>query len=731
MNQNPLKYFLQESSMTSGFSQLLDSSNERRLYSKTLFENIPLERNEYCISTTNQLNNNSTCNDIHRLQQQSIEDIFKTLIDVLDEFLFFFSSFIQCKEYHTEFPLKNITGAIAFIGQLRLTLLLQMNNRQGHTTNSFLLNFSDISPILHDLVSFIHNLNQEQQQQQNKTIMEHSQTVMLKQFSDRLEKIIKSYAYYASMSNNSYSLSTPLSNIYPCMNSSDAVNNSIYLNENFLTCNVSNMCIPWSIFEPMKSSIEEDNSLGVMHEIKDENIRQNFSNDIDESKWFNRKKRTLHRLSQEQYQPSSFLNAQVKLDNNQQRMKNSPNNQMTIEQQISASSPGVNLTATRKQDFNEKSDNISTKSRIFQNKNTPHRLDRSRTISRQQSIDNSQRSSPFLSDGSNIYNSTRLDSIHNQLVTSNTREYMTHRGISPHAEELALASLPDLHESQHTPSLPLSFESHGYRSPSRRMSRENIQNLPPLSNKSIHTRQSNNGLSMNDVIGNNSILNTIKRNDDQRSLRKYMSQTPISYRKHIDSIDSSISVTSAKNVKNSPIILHKNREQHLTSLLPMKSKQRSRSTNLKIKVISPISNQQFPINKTMLNTDVDNYSNYQTSPSIERSHEMIQGDNISLFDGVERQDNDGRENEMSNTSRSNTKCMSTISNDLTSVLKTKKQNSCNHLFPSMARKKPKFCSSQQSNPSSQPSNRGYFNRFLYCFRRTISRRANRSEHQKQ
>ncbi|CAM4848575.1 unnamed protein product [Rotaria magnacalcarata] len=609
--------------MTPCFSQLLDSSNERRLYSKTLFENIPLETNEFCISTTNQLNNNSTCNNIHRLQQQSIEDIFKTLIDFLDELLFFLSSFIQCKEYHTEFPLKKITGAITFIGQLRLTLLPQMNNPQGHTTNSFLLNFSAISSILHDLVSLIHNLSQEHQQ--NKTIMEYSQTIMLKQFSDRLEKIIKSYAYYASMSNNSYSLSTPLSNIYPCMNSSDAVNASIYLNENFFTCNESNMCIPWSIFEPMKSSIEDDNSLGVMYKIKDENIRQNFSNDIEESKWFNRKKRTLHRLSQEQYQRNSFLNVKVKLDNNRQRMKNSPNNQMTIKQQISDSSPEVNLTATRKQDFNEKSDNISTKSRIFQNKNTPPRLDRSRTISRQHSIANSKRSSPFLSDGSNVYNSTRLDSIHDQQVTSNTREYMTHREISPRAEGSALEPLPDPQESQHTPSLPLLFETHEYRSPSRRISRENIQSLSPLSNKSIDTRQSNNGVSTNNVIGNNNILNTIKRNDDQRSLRKYISQTPISHRKHIDSIDSSISVTSATNVKNSPIILNKNREQHLTSPFSRKSIHRSRSTNLKVKVISPISNQQFPINKTMRNTDVDNYSNYQTSPSIERPHEMIQG----------------------------------------------------------------------------------------------------------
>jgi hypothetical protein len=83
------------------------------------------------------------------------------------------------------------------IHQLRLTLLIQINNTNESITNSSILNIPLIS---HELASCIHSLGNEQQQ--IGTIIEHPQTIMFTQLLDRLEKILKSCMDCFSMHSN-------------------------------------------------------------------------------------------------------------------------------------------------------------------------------------------------------------------------------------------------------------------------------------------------------------------------------------------------------------------------------------------------------------------------------------------------------------------------------------------------------------------------------------------------
>jgi hypothetical protein len=87
--------------------------------------------------------------------------------------------------------------------------------------------------------------------------------------------------------------------------------------------------------------------------------------------------------------------------------------------------------------------------------------------------------------------------------------------------------------SKSTLSSPVSFQTYGYRTPSKttyKMSRENSQSLSPIHNKSINTQQSRESIlsrknsSINDFEETKSTSHVV-RNDDQ--------QNPISYQTHV------------------------------------------------------------------------------------------------------------------------------------------------------------------------------------------------------
>jgi hypothetical protein len=135
--------------------------------------------------------NNSAWNNDHNFYQQSIQDVIKILIDFLGEFLLFLlKSIIECKQFYSQFQQQKLIDIAERIHQLRLTLLIQINNTNQSKTNSPILNIPSISQILHELASCIHCLDKEQQQ--IGTIIEHPQTIMLTQLLDRLEKILRS-----------------------------------------------------------------------------------------------------------------------------------------------------------------------------------------------------------------------------------------------------------------------------------------------------------------------------------------------------------------------------------------------------------------------------------------------------------------------------------------------------------------------------------------------------------
>jgi hypothetical protein len=138
--------------------------------------------------------------DYNFQQQQSIEDCIKILIDFLGEFLLFLSSIIECEQFHSQCQLQRMIDIAERINQLRLTLLIQINNTNGHMINSTILDISSISLILHELATSVHCLSQEQHQ--IGTIIQHPQTIMFTQLLDRLETIIKSCMNCINMNNS-------------------------------------------------------------------------------------------------------------------------------------------------------------------------------------------------------------------------------------------------------------------------------------------------------------------------------------------------------------------------------------------------------------------------------------------------------------------------------------------------------------------------------------------------
>ncbi|CAF1248665.1 unnamed protein product [Rotaria sordida] len=760
MYHNPTRRFYQESETIPLLSRSLNSSNQCKQCFENLFEKIPLHMNDYCMSTS-QIYNNSACNDEHNLQQQSTEDILRILIDFLGEFLLFLSSITHYEQFYSQFQLKKIVDVAEFIHRFRLTLQIQLNNIHEHMANSSLLNISTISFILHKLASFIHYLGQEQQQ--NETMINHPQTTMLIQLLNRLEKIIQSCTDCANINNNSNSLQTLISDIYPCTNSSYIIDNPTLFTEGLLTCNSSNMCIPWPILEPMKNSNEQDNHFGLMYAIDDGNIRRNLSYEIGEYKPLNRKKRAFQKTLKQQYKQNNLLNEEMEFDSNRQKTPSSTNTRMPIIQQISVNSPKMNIKIAKQQDFNDKNERISINSKIFQDKNIPtNRFGSSRTISQQPSIVNSKRSSTFSSDNFKIDKPFSLRSMY--VPDSSGR--MTTREISLHTEELLLTPMTDHRVSQRTPSRatpqqqqlniytekndksaplsPQSLETSGYRTSSNRRSRKTSQSLSPAHNKSINTKQSRESiqsrkdLSMND-IGENKSTSSIRQN-----LRKYINQSPISYQTHVDSDDSSITLTSPNKTKHSPSILNKNREQNLMSPLSMTSVQRSNSIHRKQKIRSPMSNKQFSIKKTPNDINFDNYSKYQTSPSRSFLNEI--NDNISLLNVIEGPKSTEGENKTINMLYNNKKYISTpncvpinterhqstsaisVSNDSPLFLKAKKQKTNKQLSQSITRKERKRCSQQVTDSPLQSNKQGYFNKFTSCFRRSIVNRIDRLEY---
>ncbi len=152
------------------------------LYSRNIFGKIPWKT------------------DDHNSKQQTLQDIIKILVDFLDEFLLFLSSIIECEKFQPQFQLQKMIDVAERIYQVRLTLLMQINNIHEHMTNATILDIPSISLILHELTSVIHYLSKEQQQ--TGTTIEYSQTLMFSQSLNRLEKIIKSCMDCVSMHSN-------------------------------------------------------------------------------------------------------------------------------------------------------------------------------------------------------------------------------------------------------------------------------------------------------------------------------------------------------------------------------------------------------------------------------------------------------------------------------------------------------------------------------------------------
>ncbi|CAF0819126.1 unnamed protein product [Rotaria sp. Silwood1] len=528
------------------------------------------------------------------------------------------------------------------------------------------------------------------------------------------------------------------------------------------------MCIPWPILEPLQNSNEKFNSVGLIYGIKDENVRRNLGYDIEEHKSLNSNKRAFRNMLKQQYKQNNLLSEEVKFDRNRQKTASSTNNRTPIVQQISVTSPKANLKTVEYKDFNNKNQRISVNSIKAEDQNAPtNRLGGNRTISRQSSIVNSKRSSTFSSGNSNIGKPIRLRSMHVSEISRRMKTLET----SPHSEELLLAPMTDHYVPQRTPSRvtpqqqqlniytenddnsvllsPQSSETYGYRTSSNKMSRKTSQSLSPTHNKSINTKQSRESiqsrknLSINDVRDIKSTT-SINQSNDKQSVRKYTSQTPISYQTHVDSDDSSVTSTSSNKIKHNPSLLNKSWEQRLVSPLSMTSVQRDNSIHLIQKIKSPISNKQLSINKTPNDFNFDNYSKYRTSSSTSFLTKM--NDDISLLNVIERRKSAERENETISILDNNKKYMSTpncvsinterqrsssatsVSNHSPLFLKTKKQNNNKHLSQSIKRKKRKCCSQQITNRPLQSNRQGYFKKFMSCFRRSVVNRINRLEY---
>jgi len=177
----------------------LRSKANNEQYSQNMFAKTSYQMDDHLMSST-QIYNNSAWNNDHNFYQQSIRDIIKILIDFLSEFLIFFSSIIECQQFYSQFQLQKMVNVAERIHQLRLTLLIQINNTNETITNSSILNIPLISQILHELASCIHSLGKEQQQ--IRTIIKHPQIIMFTQLLDRLEKILKSFMDCFSMHSN-------------------------------------------------------------------------------------------------------------------------------------------------------------------------------------------------------------------------------------------------------------------------------------------------------------------------------------------------------------------------------------------------------------------------------------------------------------------------------------------------------------------------------------------------
>ena len=144
------------------------------------------ERNHHCLSM-NQKCKNSIWNNDDNLREESIKYIIQLLVNFLGEIL----SNIQCKQFFGQFQSKKLVDIAEHIHQLRLTLLTKINNIHECKIT---FDISSISLILHELVSCIHCLGQQQQQS-----VEYPSKIMFKQILDRLEKSIKSFMNYINI----------------------------------------------------------------------------------------------------------------------------------------------------------------------------------------------------------------------------------------------------------------------------------------------------------------------------------------------------------------------------------------------------------------------------------------------------------------------------------------------------------------------------------------------------
>jgi len=157
-----------------------------------MFRKIPYQIDDYLMSSI-QICKNSAWNNDYNLHQQSIKNVIKILIDFLDEFLFFLSSIIECKQFYSQFQLQKMVDIAECIHQLRLTLI--------SNTDKPILNIPSIALILHEFASCIYCLGKEQQQQIG-TIINHPHTTMFTQLLDRLGKAIKSCIDCINMNSN-------------------------------------------------------------------------------------------------------------------------------------------------------------------------------------------------------------------------------------------------------------------------------------------------------------------------------------------------------------------------------------------------------------------------------------------------------------------------------------------------------------------------------------------------
>jgi len=86
-------------------------------------------------------------------------------------------------------------------------------------------------------------------------------------------------------------------------------------------CNGSNICVPWSLFEQIKYSNENDHIFGLMYGFKDENTRQKLGYGSGKHKSSDRKKQAFRKVSKQKYKRSDLLNGETYFDSKREYFK--------------------------------------------------------------------------------------------------------------------------------------------------------------------------------------------------------------------------------------------------------------------------------------------------------------------------------------------------------------------------------------------------------------------------